>query len=174
MIHFACPNCKYPYRVADGVGGRTATCRQCRTQIVVPQATSVANWQSAPPPVRRDIRLPELPPFAEKPAPAPPQAAQPVIVAVHNTFTAPAYPFYEPAPGSGGLVCCILGVVFGSVGFLFCPFLFSVAGLALAIVGTVLSERKALGIVGIALSAGGLFFGFIWWSLLLAAARGPH
>ena len=40
-IEFDCPNCQHHYRLKDELAGKTATCKNCRQKILVPQPVTI-------------------------------------------------------------------------------------------------------------------------------------
>jgi hypothetical protein len=47
-IEFDCPNCQHHYRLKDELAGKTATCKNCRQKIVIPQPVTIPD---DPPPL---------------------------------------------------------------------------------------------------------------------------
>src|SRR3954468_22529252 len=58
MIEFACPFCKYKFRVDNSLGGGRGACSWCGKPIVIPQAyaegTVTDEQREAPPPAPQD------------------------------------------------------------------------------------------------------------------------
>jgi hypothetical protein len=95
--------------------------------------------------------------FAAEPEPEPISTPISTPIPIRSTFIR-----RRRRESPSGLVCSILSVIFGSVGLLsscpaaFAMVLFSVIGLILGLIGTAQSDRKALGVIGIVLSAIGI------------------
>jgi hypothetical protein len=88
------------------------------------------------------------------------------------------YPQYnDPYPNNAaGATCSTLAVIFGSLAFCLCPYVFGVIGLVLGIIGTVLSRHKGTGIFGLVLSVAGIVIGpFVavafWLAVLLGLSK---
>jgi hypothetical protein len=64
-------------------------------------------------------------------------------------------------PQNSNSVCSLLSCIFGGIAFLLCPPIFGLAGLILGIIGVSTEKNKALGTVGIVLSAVGMVVGMI-------------
>jgi hypothetical protein len=82
----------------------------------------------------------------------------------------PTLPHSEAEVSPAGRVCGILSIIFGSVGFLLCPWVFSLAGLVLGIFSLSTCSHKKLGTIGTVLSAVSLLLGLAWWAMLLNTA----
>ena len=77
-IEFHCPHCLHRYRLKDELAGKTATCKNCREKIVIPQPTTIPDAPLSP----EEIAAAEakaLAALTEEPAKAAPDAAEKVI-----------------------------------------------------------------------------------------------
>lgn len=156
----ACPQCQTPAPL------QAAQCAHCgrhyRTQFAPPDQT--VTFPASEGPGRSGAYLPPPVPYQQPQAP--------------THYQPPAYeqPWQPPAEARTD-VCGILSVVFGGVGVLFCPLVFSIAGLVLGIVSLYRVKElglkgKPLAIIGTSLSGAGLAWGLIWFTAALLAPSG--
>jgi uncharacterized protein YbaR (Trm112 family) len=91
MIRFVCPTCEKMYKVPDSMGGKPATCTQCRTRFLIPNPPSVLELDPLPPPPPPPLVEPAvldaevveefvLPPPALPPPPPPLKHLIPVVL----------------------------------------------------------------------------------------------
>jgi hypothetical protein len=79
-------------------------------------------------------------------------------------------PVYSQNESSAGLICSVLSIVLGALGWLVFPLILCLAGLILGIIGAVLSRRRAAAITGIVISTVGFLAGIAL--LIVALNRG--
>lgn len=161
---FSCPGCATRLQVPDLMAGTVVACPHCHQQVVVPVTSPLAGAFSSAP-------LPAVPaaPAAQPTAPPTDWSREPEEDYQEDHYERRPGRRRNEALSQAGQVCSILSIIFGAVAFLFCPLLFGLAGFVLGIVGTVLSENKAPGVIGIILSVvgtiGGVILGIITASL---------
>lgn len=78
MIRFACPSCEKVYKVPDGMGGKVASCTNCRTQFLIPNPTVLE--LSPPPPPEPEILEAEVVEEVIPPPPTPSKLIIPVVL----------------------------------------------------------------------------------------------
>jgi hypothetical protein len=74
-IEFDCPHCRHPYRLKDEFAGKTARCKNCRNNIVVPQPITIPD--DTPLPI--DAEAAALAALADDAVPSEKDAAKRVI-----------------------------------------------------------------------------------------------
>jgi DNA-directed RNA polymerase subunit RPC12/RpoP len=67
MIKFNCPTCGKDYAVPEEAGGKTATCKVCKSKVVVPKLLSATPVISKPTPAEYSYPVPISPPPTQVP-----------------------------------------------------------------------------------------------------------
>lgn len=173
-IRCQCPRCQHIIEAPAAQAGQKTNCPKCGQRIQIPALP-------AGPPVNKTVMAPlveeqQQPPLAQMvppsmvqvaPAPPPPPTVPQAQPPRRDDYSHHRPPLAQLVPqfdqnirrprqepeSQGGQICGILSVVFGGVSLLFCPIVFGLAGIVLAIISLSLSRSKVLGTIGLIISA---------------------
>jgi hypothetical protein len=134
-----CPHCDEPNEVEEDAVGETIRCRGCKKRFRVPDGREDRDDDS------------DLEDSAEDDSDLEDSDLE--------RFERRRRRKRRPRESNAGQICSILSIVSGAIAFLFCPPLFGITGLVLGIIGTNISSRKTLGIIGIVVSVVGTIAG---------------